>query len=208
MTKIRVILADDHPIVREGIRSLLERAVDIRVVAEANNGAEVLELVKEHEADVLILDIEMPGISGVEVAQTIKEQKLPIKILALSAHDNERYIYKVLTSGVSGYLMKEEASDMILDAIRGIASGQEGWISRQVSAQLSKHVRNVESKVLTPRENEVLCFIVDGKSNYEIARLLKISESTVEKHISSVLLKLNVASRVEAAVHAVREGWT
>lgn len=207
MTKIRVILADDHPIVREGIRSLLERAVDIRVVAEANNGADVLALVKEHNADVLILDIEMPGISGVEVAQSIKEQNLPIKILALSAHDNERYIYKVLMSGVSGYLMKEEAADMILEAVRGIASGQEGWISRQVSAQLSKHVRDVESKVLTPRENEVLCLIVDGKSNHEIARLLKISESTVEKHISSVLLKLNVASRVEAAVHAVREGW-
>jgi len=205
---IRVILADDHPIVREGIRSLLERVVDISVVAEAKNGAEVLPLINEYNADVLILDIEMPTVSGVEVARLIKEREIPIRILALSAHNDDRYIHEIMMCGASGYLMKEEASNMIVEAVRGVASGQEGWMSRQASAQLTMRARSDIAHGLTPREKEVLHFIVDGKSNQEIARELKISGSTVEKHVSSILTKLNVVSRVEAAVHAVRNGWT
>jgi len=208
MTKIRVILADDHPVVRAGVAALLERANDIIIVAEATNGAEVLPLVENHLPDVLVLDIEMPQLNGVEVARQIKKNKLPVRILALSAHADEHYVQKILQSGASGYLMKEEAPDMIIDAVRGVAQGEEGWMSRRAVAQMNNLVRNNEQgSELTPRETEVLLWVVDGKTNQEIAHALHISESTVEKHVGAVMAKLQVSSRVEAAVQAVRRGW-
>ncbi|MEZ4664680.1 MAG: response regulator transcription factor [Caldilineaceae bacterium] len=208
MTKIDVILADDHPVVRAGIRALLERASDINIVAEAANGAEVLPLVKTHMPHVLILDVEMPQLTGVEVAQQIKEINLPVRILALSAYSEDYYINKLLMTGAAGYLTKEEAPHMIIDAVRGVALGEEGWMSRRAVATISAMTRNNHSKgELTPRETQVLALISDGKTNQEIALELHISESTVEKHVSALLSKLQVASRVEAAVQAVRKGW-
>lgn len=205
MTKISVVLADDHPVVRAGIRALLERAPDIVILAEAENGAEVLSLIEYHAPDVLVLDIEMPELSGVDVARQIKELKLPIRILALSAYTDDHYVDKILLSGAAGYLTKEEAPRMIIDAVRGVAKGEEGWMSRRAIAQMSMLTRRSEEKeLLTPREKEVLHHIVDGKTNQEIAFTLRISESTVEKHVGALLTKLNVASRVEAAVQAVR----
>lgn len=205
MAKIRVVLADDHPVVRTGIRALLERAPDIEILAEAENGTAVLPLVIEHRPDVLVLDIEMPQLSGIEVAQQIREQKLPVRILALSAYADDHYVHKVLQSGAAGYLVKEEAPHMIIEAVRGIAQGEEGWMSRQAVAQMNLRVRNNREDGLTPRETEVLRLVVDGKSNQEIAVALRISESTVEKHVGALLNKLNAASRVEAAVLAVRQ---
>ncbi|MEZ4680178.1 MAG: response regulator transcription factor [Caldilineaceae bacterium] len=208
MAQIHVILADDHPVVRAGIRALLQRAADIRIVAEATNGAEVLPLLEEYKPDVLVLDIEMPQLSGVEVARQIKLQQLPVRILALSAHDDEGYVRKVLHSGASGYLMKEEAPDMIIDAVRGVTLGEEGWMSRRASAQMNLWARHAhDGEELTPRENEVLECIVAGNTNQEIALTLCISESTVEKHVGAMMAKLQVSSRVEAAVQAVRKGW-
>lgn len=208
MTKIRVVLADDHPVVRAGIRTLLERAPDIEIVAEAEDGSRVLPLIEELAPDVLVLDIEMPQLSGVEVAQQIKIKDLPVRILALSAYADEHYIHKILLNGASGYLIKEEAPHMIIDAVRGVALGEEGWMSRRAAAQMGVHVRNNNKECeLTPREKEVLCELAEGKTNQEIALSLKISESTVEKHVGALFGKLNVASRVEAAVQAVRKGW-
>lgn len=213
MTKIRVILADDHPVVRTGIRALLERAADILIVAEAEDGSEVLPLLEEHKPDVVVLDVEMPGLTGVEVAQRIKEQGIPVRILALSAYADEHYIHRVLAHGASGYLMKEEAPRMIIDAVRGVAQGEEGWMSRRAAAQMNTRLRTIEDgesqsgNELTPREKEVLHLVAEGKSNQEIALALNISESTVEKHVGSLLNKLDVSSRVEAAVQAVRKGW-
>lgn len=208
MTKIRVVLADDHPVVRTGIRALLERAPDILIVAEAENGAEVLQLVKEHMPDVLVLDIEMPHLSGVEVAQQLKQQEMPVRILALSAYSDDHYVQKILLTGASGYLTKEEAPRMIIDAVRGVALGEEGWMSRRAIAQMSALARNNDAQSeLTAREREVLVQVAEGKTNQEIALKLNISESTVEKHVGALLAKLKVASRVEAAVRAVRKGW-
>ncbi|MEZ4682700.1 MAG: response regulator transcription factor [Caldilineaceae bacterium] len=208
MTTISVILADDHPVVRAGIRALLERATDIVIVAEATNGTEVLPLITEHMPDVLVLDIEMPQLSGVEVARQIKLEKLPVRILALSAHADEHYVQKVLLSGASGYLMKEEAPNMIIDAVRGVAQGEEGWMSRRAAAQLNVWARGgADDGGLTPRETEVLHLVAAGKTNQEIALALQISESTVEKHVGAMMTKLQVSSRVEAAVQAVRKGW-
>jgi len=208
MTKIRVVLADDHPVVRTGIGALLERDRDICIVAEATNGAEVLALVEEHKPDVLVLDIEMPELTGIEVARQMKEKKLPVRILALSAYADEHYVQKVLQSGVAGYLMKGEAPAMIVDAVRGVARGEEGWMSRHAVAQMNKWMHNgKKNDALTPREEQVLQLVAAGKTNQEIAHSLQISESTVEKHVGAMMTKMQVSSRVEAAVQAVRNGW-
>lgn len=209
MKTIRVMLVDDHPIVRAGIRTLLEEAPDICIVGESNNGAEVLSMVNALAPDILLLDMEMPGLSGVEVARQLNEHNSPVRVLALSAHDDQQYITSLLASGAAGYLIKEEAATKILEAVRGVAQGKEGWLSRQVAAQMTDWVQTDRSDPphpLSEREHEVLLLIVAGKTNQEIGRELGISEKTVEKHVGSIFVKLNVSSRVEAAVYAVQNG--
>ncbi len=208
MTATRVVLADDHPIVRTGIRNLLEKAPDIDVVGEANDGAEALRLVQELAPDVLLLDMEMPGLTGTEVARQLKAAGSPVRILALSAYDDKQYILGLLSSGAAGYLTKEEVPETIVEAVRGVARGEEGWVSRRVAAQMAAWTRSEEldKTSLTSREVDVLRLVVAGKTNQEIGAALGISDKTVEKHLESVFSKLGVSSRVEAAVRAVREG--
>ncbi len=206
MKKIRVLLADDHPVVRAGIRALLQSAHDIEVIAEAKSGAETLALVAELKPEVLLLDMEMPNISGVEVAKKLKSENSPVRVLALSAYDDAQYVKNLLESGAAGYLTKEEAPEMIIDAVRGVAQGQEGWVSRRAVATISAWTRDSSSTStsLTDRERMVLAHIVEGKTNQEIGTALNISEKTVEKHVGAILAKLHVGSRVEAAVQAVQ----
>jgi DNA-binding NarL/FixJ family response regulator len=209
MSATTVLLVDDHPVVRAGIRNLLEKAMDIKVVGEASNGEEALLMVKDLQPDVLLLDMEMPGLKGNEVAQRLQADGAPVRILALSAHDDKQYIQELLANGASGYLIKEEVPDAIIEAVRGVARGEQGWVSRRVAAQMSTWMREdkTNSKLgLTGREVQVLRAVVAGKTNQEIGLGLGISEKTVEKHLEGVFGKLKVASRVEAAVHAVREG--
>lgn len=208
MSPIRVVLADDHPVVRSGIRNLLERVVDITVVGEAATGAEALKLVAELSPDVLLLDMELPDIKGIEVAQQIKKSGSTVKILVLSAHDDPLYIRELLESGASGYLVKEEAPETIVEAVRGVAHGEQGWVSRRIAAQMVSWMRgdDVGEIKLTPREMDVLRLVVEGKTNQNIGVLLGISEKTVEKYLYAIFTKLEVTSRVEAAVYAVREG--
>ena len=208
MASIRVLLVDDHPVVREGIRNLLAKENDIVIVGEAKDGSEALKLVEDLSPDVMLLDMELPGMSGTQVAKHLQEKNSPVKILALSAHDDRQYIQELLANGASGYLIKEEVPETIIEAVRGVAYGEQGWISRQVAAQMSTWIGGAEEdqSSLTPREIEVLRGVVDGKTNQEIGLTLGISEKTVEKHLEGVFTKLNVASRVEAAVLAVREG--
>ena len=209
MATTKVLLVDDHPVVRTGIRNLLEKASDIQVVGEAKDGAEALEMVKKLEPDVLLLDMEMPGLSGNEVAQQLQSSGAMVRILALSAHDDKQYIQELLANGASGYLIKEEVPEAIIEAVRGVARGEQGWVSRRVAAQMSSWMRedDKDRRGLTAREIEVLQAVVAGKTNQEIGLSLGISEKTVEKHLEGVFAKLQVASRVEAAVRAVREGW-
>lgn len=208
MSKIRVLLADDHPIVRTGIRTMLQGASDIDVVAEAKSGAEALALVEQLQPDVLLLDMEMPGMSGVDVAKKLKVLDSTVRVLALSAYDDAQYVRNLLASGAAGYLTKEEAPEMIIDAVRGVARGEEGWLSRRAVAKVTAWARQEQddSGKITEREQEVLELVVAGKTNQEIALALRISEKTVEKHVGSILNKLNVASRVEAAVQAIQRG--
>jgi DNA-binding NarL/FixJ family response regulator len=209
MPHTRVVLVDDHPVVRAGIRNLLEQAPDIEVVGEASDGTMAINLVEELHPDVLLLDMEMPGLSGNEVAQKLQQKGTDVRILALSAHDDKQYIQELLSNGASGYLIKEEVPETIVEAVRGVARGERGWVSRRVAAQMSAWMQDDEParKGLTTREVQVLSAVVGGKTNQEIGLLLGISEKTVEKHLEGVFSKLEVASRVEAAVRAVREGW-
>lgn len=209
MGQITVLLIDDHPIVRSGIKNLLEHSAGIQVIGEASDGIQGFELITSLQPDVVLLDMELPGMPGNEVASRVRDQGLTCAILALSAHDDRMYIQEVLANGASGYLMKEEIPDYIIEAIRGVARGERGWVSRKIAAQMTEWMQNgAQSPAeISSRELEVLKAVVEGKTNQEIAFQLGISVKTVEKHLDGIFTKLGVASRVEAAVLAVREGW-
>lgn len=204
MSQIRVVITDDHPLTREGLRNLLEKEPDIEVVAETDTGEETLSLIETVRPDVLVLDMELPDLNGVEVARQVQANYAEVHILALSAHTDDHYIRGLLAAGAAGYLLKEEATAEIIEAVRGVAGGQKGWLSRKVAARLSDW--SGDPPPLTEREMEALKLVVAGKTNQEIGQALGISEKTVEKHLDGVFTKLNVSSRVEAAVYAVRTG--
>lgn len=204
MSPIRVLLADDHPVVREGIRDLLSQDVTIQVVGEAADGLEALELTRRQEPDVLVLDLEMPRMNGFQLIERISSENLDVKILVLSAHASQEYVRILIEQGIAGYLMKEEALDKIVEAVLGVAHGQNGWFSRRITARIPEAVKPKEKPFhrLTKREKDVLEEVVRGKTNQEIGVALGISVKTVEKHLESIFRKLEVESRVEAAVWA------
>lgn len=203
---IRVLLAEDHPVVRSGIKDLLRSTQDIEVVGEAGDGQEAYLLVQEKKPDVLLLDLQLPVMDGVELAEKLAKEKNPVKILVLSSFSDGEYITEMLSLGISGYLIKDEVPQNILNAIRGVSQGEQGWVSREVAAMLGQlTIQGEERGQLTPREEEVLGLVVEGQTNREIAYNLGISEKTVEKHLHNVFKKLDVSSRVEAAVLAVEE---
>ncbi len=206
MADIKVLIADDHPIVCKGIRNLLEPAADITVIGEAHSGAEALQLVRSVRPDLLLLDVELTDMSGIDVIRRLNEDKISVRILGLSSYDDREFISQLLALGASGYLLKDEIPEQIIEAIRGVARGETGWVSRKVAAKLSQILQKDQDGVadLTRRELDVLRLVVEAKTNGEIGVLLGISEKTVEKHLDTIFRKLGVASRVEAAVLAVR----
>jgi DNA-binding NarL/FixJ family response regulator len=208
MSSIRVILVDDHPVVRKGLRDILENAGDIEVVGEADSGQQALLLVEQLTADILLLDMELPDIPGTQVAVQVKQNHPALQILSISAHNDSIYVRQVLELGAAGYLMKEEAPEVILDAVHGIARGQQGWLSRSIAEQVAGWMQSGSAgpSALTVREQETLALLVQGKTNHAIAVDLKISEKTVEKHIKGIFDKLDVNSRVDAAVVAIKQG--
>lgn len=205
--KIRVMLADDHPVVRNGVKNFLSKTRDIEVVGEARNGQEAIALAGELQPDVLLLDMEMPIMDGVAVSETLRASGSRVKVLAFSGHTDREYIRGVLNSGASGYITKDETNDAVIDAIRGVANGQQGWLSRKVKATVMDFYHNddVVGKKVTPREAEVHDLIYQGKTNKKIAYDLQISEKTVEKYIYSLFQKYEVVSRVQLAVKKARE---
>lgn len=208
MSVIRVILADDHPVVRCGIKDLLERAIDIQVIGEASTGKETLTLVEETVPDVILLDMELPDMKGIEVARQLQQSGSSAKILVLSAHDDPLYIHKSMENGAMGYLVKEEAPQVIVAAVRGVARGEQGWVSRSVAAKIVSWMRGEEEGYVkfTHREMDVLRLVTEGKTNQNIAVQLGTSDKTVEKYMFNIFQKLGLKSRTEVAVYAVREG--
>lgn len=207
MSQIRVLLADDHPIIRSGIRLLLEQAPDISVVGETDRGSDVVGLVERLKPDVLLLDMEMPGKSGVAVAQELQHRGSAVRVLVLSAYDDDEYIASLLATGAAGYLTKEEALNTIVDAVRGVARGEDGWFSRRAVAQIAALARKEQTRPgidLTEREEEVLNMLAEGWTNQRMANALSVSERTVRFHLSNIYEKLGVSSRAEAISWALK----
>ncbi len=204
---IRVLLVDDHPVIRGGIKNILAKTMDIEVVGEADNGETGIELVKRLEPDVLVLDMGMPGKNGIEVTEELRAMGDPVRILAFSGYDDREFIEGVLNSGASGYLTKDEPTEVVIEAIRGVASGQQGWLSRKVKATIMAMYQNEnhESTHISRRESQVFGLISEGKTNKSIAHELAISEKTVEKYIYNLFKKFDVVSRVQLAVMKARE---
>jgi DNA-binding NarL/FixJ family response regulator len=205
---IQVLLADDHPAVRAGIRGALEKAADVVVVGEAGDGEEALRLVEELRPDMALLDCRLPGLEGVQVAEAIRERGLPTRVLALSAFADDKYVYGMLQAGAAGYVLKEEALDVA--AVRAVARG-EAWYSQQVMAKVTAWARGETVSPpgvagLTGREMEVLRLLARGWGNKRIAEELVISERTVKNHVTSIYAKLGVRSRAEAVAWAWEHG--
>lgn len=210
MKPVRVVLADDHPVVRIGLQTLLNGYPDIELVGEAEDGEQTLAMVEALRPDVLILDIEMPGMNGDQVMHHIRLRGLPVHVLVLSAHDHPSYIRSVVRQGAAGFLVKGEDVEEIVEAIRAVAQGKTGWVSRSIAHRLFSILEDEngpKESGLTRREREVLTEMVAGKTNPEIAVALGISEKTVEKHSVSIYSKLGVKSRTQAVVMAVEKGW-
>ena len=196
---IRVLIAEDHLMVRAGIRALLEKAGDIHVLGEASNGQEAIEMTEALKPDVLIMDIMMPRMNGIQAAENIREMKLPTHILLLSMYSDEGFVHQALQCGVKGYVLKSSVSDELLWAVRAVASGKT-YLSSPISEIVVESATHPHAAAqdgdplsnLSPREKEILQLIAEEHTSAEIGKMLFISEKTVEKHRTKLMEKLNV----------------
>ncbi|MFQ6058530.1 MAG: response regulator [Anaerolineae bacterium] len=211
--KIRVVLADDHAVVRKGIRDYLEEEPDIEVVGEAADGQETLDLVAEHAPDVAIIDIQMPGVSGVEATHRIKERHPDTKVLILTSYDNDPYIFALLQAGANGYVLKTAGPDDLVRAVRTVYQGGSALdpaVAKKVDRMAKGHLVPTEeatAEPLTAREVEVLRLAAKGLTTQAIGYELGISERTVQGHLANIYGKLGVNTRTEAVLQAVKQGW-
>jgi DNA-binding NarL/FixJ family response regulator len=213
MAKIRIVLADDHVILRQGTRQLLEHEPDIEVVGEASDGAEAVELVSKLKPDIVIIDVAMPHMNGIEATKKIKEILPGTKILVLTGYDYDEYIFSLLEIGAAGYLLKDVSGDDLVGAVRAVYQG-EPVLHPAVMRKLMNRFKTPTTRqtdtpidVLSEREMEVLKLAVSGKSNKDIADGLNISLRTVQAHMRSIFNKLGVGSRSEAIVSGLKKGW-
>jgi NarL family two-component system response regulator LiaR len=215
---IRIVLADDHAVVRQGTAELLRREPDLDVIAEAENGLQAVELAQTLKPNVVIMDIRMPQMTGVEATKQILETAPGVRVLVLTAHDDDEYLFSLLQAGASGYLLKTAPVSELVKAIRQVHEGQssidpsivhklvERFSGRRGDAtDLDKDIQIAET--LTARELEVLQLLAGGLSNRAIADTLVISERTVQAHLTSIFSKMHVSSRLEAVMTAIRLGW-
>jgi DNA-binding NarL/FixJ family response regulator len=210
---IRVVLADDHAVVRKGIREFLEQEGDVTVVAEATDGTEAVALVAEYQPDVAVLDIQMPGMTGIEATRHIKAEYPEVRVLVLTAYDDDPYVFALLQAGASGYVLKTASSGDLVHAVRAVHRGESALdpaVMQKVVQQLvSGRPLGAQASVeaLTQREVEVLRLAAKGRTNKTIGRALGISDRTVQGHLANIYGKLNVNSRTEAVTEALRQGW-
>ena len=206
--KTKVMITDDHSLIREGIRQLLEFDGSIEVIGEASNGVECLEKLEVLSPDVLLLDINMPKMNGLEVLKKLKDNKSKVKVLVLTVHNETEYLMKAVEIGINGYVLKDSESAELKKAIFAIADGenyiQPSLIPALNSKMIEKNEDEIKIDALTKRELEVLKEMAVGKFNRDIAKEMEISERTVKNHISSIFKKLDVTDRTQAAVFAIR----
>ena len=208
--KARILLADDHAIVRHGVRLMLDEQPDLSVVAEASDGAEAVELGLAGELDLAILDVSMPRLTGIQVARQLSTQRPDLRVLILSMHDNEQFFFEALRAGASGYVLKSAAHDDLVAACRAVLRGEPFIYPRAIAALIRSYLEgdpnDLPDDPLSARESEVVKLIAEGYTSKEIGDTLFISEKTVERHRSNVLDKLGLRDRVALTRYAVRRG--
>jgi DNA-binding NarL/FixJ family response regulator len=208
----RILIADDHTLVRAGLRRILDEEVDLTVVAEAADGAEAVACAQQHDIDIAILDISMPKLTGLQAARRILEYKPDVRVLMLSMHDNEEFLFESLRVGAAGYVLKSSAESDLVGACRTAMRGEPFLYPRAVGALVRDYLGRVQrgelspSEDLSPRESEVVKLIAEGHTSREIADILSISVNTVERHRHNVLEKLDLRDRVALTLYAVRRG--
>ncbi|NLY85483.1 MAG: response regulator transcription factor [Tissierellia bacterium] len=208
--KITVLIADDHALIREGIKQILELEGDICVIGQANDGEEAFELAEKLNPDIILLDINMPNINGIEALRRFKDMGIKSKVIILTIHEDKEYILKTLKLGANGYMLKDSSANSLIEGIRRVAKGEkyiQSSVADLVSASrdddsVDKSIEQINS--LTNREYEVLILIAEGLNNKDIAERLYISEKTVKNHVSNILKKLDLNDRVQAAIFAYK----
>jgi DNA-binding NarL/FixJ family response regulator len=210
--KARILLADDHVLVREGLRLILDRQPDLEVVAEAGDGAEAIERALRTDLDLAVLDVSMPRLTGLQAARHLRAQRPQVRVLILSMHDNEQFFFEALKVGASGYVLKTAANEDLVSACRAALRGEPFLYPGAVRALIRDFLErgrsgeDVPEDPLTPREGEVVKLIAEGHTTKEIAEILTITENTVERHRANVLDKLGLRDRVALTLYAVRRG--
>jgi NarL family two-component system response regulator LiaR len=214
MNKIKVLIADDHALFREGTRSLIDHEKDMEVVGEASDGEETVKLVKELHPHLVLMDIAMPKVNGIEATQRIKADNPATAVLILTAYDNDQYIVALLEAGAAGYLLKNVSGSDLVNAIRSVYAGEavlHPAIAQKVFSRLGESGHPPEEPVptaeLSEREMEILRLAAKGMSNQDIATQLYLSRRTVQAHLANIFRKIDVGSRTEAVLQALRKGW-
>jgi len=208
----RILLADDHALVRHGLHLILDRQPDLSVVAEAADGAEAVELALREDVDLALLDVTMPRLTGIQAAREISNRRPEVKTLMLSMHDNEQYFFEALSAGASGYVLKSVADRELVEAVRATMRGEPFVYPGGLKALIRERLERSDSSEhaptdpLTPRENEVVKLVAEGYTSRRIAAALHISEKTVEHHRANILEKLGMRDRVELTRYAIRRG--
>jgi len=213
--KIKVLIADDHQVVREGLSAILRTKEEIAVVGEVKDGVEAVEQARRLKPDVILMDISMPGMNGVEATRQIKREQPEVGIVVLTMYDEEEYIYDLVKAGATGYLLKDSDSSQIVKAIKTVARG-ESLIHPSVASKILNEFSSLaqgkgqpvkkKAQELSDREVEVLKLVAEGKTNKEIANVLNLSEKTIKNHVRNIFHKLQVYDRTQAAMHGLRKG--
>jgi two-component system response regulator DegU len=216
---IKVVVVDDHPFFRQGVRDVLNAEPDIEVIGESGDGYAALEMLKDLHPDVALLDVSLPQLNGLQITQIIKSDCADINVIILTAYDDEEQIYRAIRLGASAYFAKDVDPTHLLDTVRAVAAGYYVITNRRMTPTQAEHwllelyrrygitPEDTTFSPLTNREMEILELIIEGLSNKEIAMRLSISQQTVKNHVTSILAKLNLADRTQAAIYALRHGW-
>ncbi len=213
MKQLQVMLADDHAVLRAGLKLVVDREPDMKVVAEAVDGREAVDLAPDSGADVLVMDVAMPGLNGIEAARQILAKKPALAVVILSMHIDESYVLRSLRAGAKGYLLKESAETDVISAIRAVALGKSFFSPKVTKLLQEEYVQRLQQEgkddsyeALTPREREILQMIAEGQANKDVANKLNLSLYTVETHRGNILQKLGLRSAAEVVLYAVRKG--